>query len=63
MFSVFRGTKYDDIRPNHTITNKKYPKKPNEQPKTNTYGFFIFNGPDRELFDYSISTDQAVQKY
>ena len=35
MFSVFRGTKYDDIRPNHT---KKKPK----QPKTNTPGFLFF---------------------
>ena len=41
MFSVFRGTKYDDIRPNHTKTNKKHPKKPNKQPKTNTHGFLF----------------------
>ena len=27
MFSVFGGPKYDDIRPNHTKTNKKQTKK------------------------------------
>ena len=30
-----------DIRPNHTKTNKKHPKKPNKQPKTNTHGFLF----------------------
>ena len=39
MFSVFRGTKYDDIRPNHT---KKTKKKQPKQPKTNTRGFLFF---------------------
>ena len=41
MFSVFRDTKYDDKRPNHTKTNKKHPKKPNKQPKTNTHVFLF----------------------
>jgi hypothetical protein len=38
MFSVFRGPKYDDIRPNHTKKKPKQPKQP-KQPKTNTHGF------------------------
>ena len=32
-FSVFRGTKYNDIRPNHT--------KKQKQPKTNTHSFYF----------------------
>ena len=33
MFSVFRGTKYDDIRPNHTKKIKKRPKNSKKTPK------------------------------
>ena len=36
MFSVFRGTKYDDIRPSHTKT-----KNNQKQKKTNTHGFWF----------------------
>ena len=33
MFSVFRGPKYDDIRPNHTKKIKKRPKNSKKTPK------------------------------
>ena len=47
MFSVFRGTN-DDIRPNHTKTNKKTKRTKNN--KNQHTWFLIFNGPDKELF-------------
>ena len=50
MFSVFRGTKYDDIRPNHTKTNKKTTTKKQKQPKTNTHGFWFFMDRTRNFF-------------
>ena len=34
MFSVFRGPKYDDIRPNHTKKIQKRPKKRKKNAKT-----------------------------
>ena len=58
MFFVFRGTKYDDIGPNHTKENKKQQQN-NQKP---AHIVFDFYGPDKELFDYWISTDQTVQK-
>ena len=45
MFSVFRGTKYDDIRPNHTKTNKKYQKnQTNNQKPTHMVFDFLWTG-------------------
>ena len=44
---VFRGTKYDDIRPNHTKTKTTKNKKTTKNQHT---WFLIFYGPDKELF-------------
>ena len=63
MFSVFRGTKYDDIGPNHTKENKNNNKNNNKTTKNQHTLFLIFDGPDKELFWSGISTDQTVQKY
>ena len=46
MFSVLRGTKYDDIGPNHTKENKNNNKN-NQKP---AHIVFDFSGPDKELF-------------
>ena len=61
MFFVFRGTRYVDIGPNHTKENKKTIKKTTKQPKPALI-VCDFYGPDKELFDYWISTDQTMQK-
>ena len=39
MFSVFRGTKYDDIRPNHTTTKKQQKNKNNQKPTHMVFDF------------------------
>ena len=45
MFSVFRGTKYDDIRPNHTKTKtKKKQKNKNNQKPTHMVFDFLWTG-------------------
>ena len=45
MFFVFRGTKYDDIGPNHTKENKKAIKTTTKQPKTSTHClWFLWTG-------------------
>ena len=43
MFSVFRGPKYDDIRPNHTKKMQKHPKnaKKMQKHKKNTKLHYI----------------------
>ena len=41
MFSVFRGTKYDDIRPNHK--KKKKQQKKQKKQKTKKTGFRLFS--------------------
>ncbi len=65
MFSVFRGTKYDDIGPNHTKENKNNNKNNNKTTKRQKPAHIVFDfyGPDKELFKSRISTDQTVQKY
>jgi len=50
MFSVFRGTKYDDIKPNHTKKNNKNNNKKTKTTKNQHTWFLIFYGPDKELF-------------
>ena len=42
MFSVFRGTKYDDIRPNHTKKNNK--NNQNNQKPTHMVFDFLWTG-------------------
>ena len=49
MFSVFRGTKYDDIRPNHT---KKQQQKKQQQNNNN-------KKPTRMVFDF-LWTEQGT---
>ena len=45
MFSVFRGTKYDDIRPNHTKKTKKNNKNnQNNQKPTHLVFDFLWTG-------------------
>ena len=39
MFSVFRGTKYDDIRPNHTKTKNNQRQKNNQKPTHMVFDF------------------------
>ena len=55
MFFVFRGTKYDDIGPNHTKENKNNNKNNNKTTKNQHTLFFYFYGPDKELFWSRIS--------
>ena len=40
---MFRGTKYDDIGPNHTKENKKTKKTTTKQPKTSTHCFLFLS--------------------
>ena len=45
MFSVFRGTKYDDIRPNHTKKTKNNNKNnQNNQKPTHLVFYFLWTG-------------------
>ena len=50
MFSVFRGTKYDDIGPNHTKENKNNNKNNNKTTKNQHTLFLIFMDRTRNFF-------------
>ena len=50
MFSVFRGTKYDDIGPIHTKENKKTTTKQQQNNQKPAPIVVDFYGPDKELF-------------
>ena len=64
MFFVFRGTKYDDIGPNHTKEKKKAIKTTTKQPNiargTTDPGYWVFSLnyiSDWDQFEISISQD------
>ena len=50
MFSMFRRTKYENIRQNHTKKKKKTTTKTTKTTKNQHTWFLIFYGPDKNFF-------------